>query len=499
MTAARWQIGRLAARYVVARGHPDPAALAARLDAAAHRLPGHIAAAAAPHASETADAVWLLRRLEVDVALDAAADPDALAAAWGRAIAGATWRRLDAGADGVVMFPDRAAYLASFLRDVAGGDASSLWYYGAFDGLRALPIAATLRTALLADADQGRRALLLLTPWEAAGVLAALGANEARRVLDGLAGAGQDSLPDPLAILAAWQEAPGFGVCPDRLALACWLAILRHAGDSGVGSAGLSRALAELWLTLLRGAAGVAASLCSGDLPALCRAVGPAGAERLAPLLQLSEAFRHRLASAPDSADANSASAARDTPFGGLFLLLPHLAEPPLDALDRLEAPAPSLLRFLVLASCAGEEAAMAVFLDQVWRDLFAVPGGFLLRDLAAWSATLPDDALGPPGAGSPSDAPHPVSRLAVPLAAAADAVLSRFARRLPGFSQSSPDYLRRNFLACRARVTFAPDVITAELGRPPLDLVLGMTGMARARLDLPWLDARPLELRTGA
>jgi hypothetical protein len=25
------------------------------------------------------------------------------------------------------------------------------------------------------------------------------------------------------------------------------------------------------------------------------------------------------------------------------------------------------------------------------------------------------------------------------------------------------------------------------------------MTGMARARLDLPWLDARPLELRTGA
>jgi hypothetical protein len=80
--------------------------------------------------------------------------------------------------------------------------------------------------------------------------------------------------------------------------------------------------------------------------------------------------------------------------------------------------------------------------------------------------------------------------------AAESAAVLSSFARTLPGFAASSPEYLCRNFLNGRARVTFAADVIEVELARPPLDLVLGIAGLMRERLELPWLDPRPILLR---
>ena len=64
----------------------------------------------------------------------------------------------------------------------------------------------------------------------------------------------------------------------------------------------------------------------------------------------------------------------------------------------------------------------------------------------------------------------------------AAALVLARFARRLPGFGNSSAGYLRCNFLAGRARVTFLPDMIEVSVGRPPLDLVLAMAGKNRSR-----------------
>src|SRR5581483_5535790 len=159
MTRSRLRIERLAAQYLIPRAHPDPAALGLQLDAAARALPGRLGAALAPHVDDGSHTVWLLREIAVDLTLDAAAGPDALAAQWGEAIARAALRRLDAGAHGVVMFADHAAYLAAFLADLAGGDAWSLWYYAGFDGLRALPVAAALRTALLADPIEGRGAL----------------------------------------------------------------------------------------------------------------------------------------------------------------------------------------------------------------------------------------------------------------------------------------------------------------------------------------------------
>lgn len=377
-----------------------------------------------------------------------------------------------------------------------------------------MPIAAALRTALLAQPAQGRHALLLLAPWQTGRVLAALSANEAAAVLAGLDVSTGESPPETAAIaeavIAAWRGAADFGVCPERLALGCWLAIVRHAPETvGNGAASLARALAALRLALVHGISRVTDSLCRANLPALYGAVGPAQAERLAPLLHLPEAVRCTLVAMPARADCDPTPAPRDTSFGGLFLLLPLLAALPFNGLDQLPVATANLLRFLVLASCAGDDAA-AAFLDPVWRDLFSLPAQLLLADLAAWAAGLPAELLGSAEAAEPrppadmlgsmetaeSGPPTLPPRLAAPLAAAAAAVLTSFARALPGFAASSADYLRRNFLNCRARVTFAAEVILVELGRPPLDLVLGITGMTRERLCLPWLDARAIQLR---
>jgi hypothetical protein len=474
MMRSRLTIGRLASRYVIARDHPDPAAIAGRLDDAARALPRYLGAMLAPLAVETSDAIWLLRSIAVELALDAAADPDALAAAWAKYLGRAVLAVLEGDADGLLFFPDRATYLASFLRDLAGGEAWGLWYYESFAGLRMLPAAAALRTALVADPLLGRRALLSLPSWQAVRVLAALGRSEAAIVLQGLEGPAAEAAPAPAAlalpILAAWREVAAFGFDPAPLALGCWLAMVREdPAVVGHGAAVFARALAALRLVVVEGLPAAAAhSLAAADLPALYRALGPAKAEQLAPLLDLPVAVRHRLAASAEPEALLASNGPRDTMFGGLFLLLPHLdAAPPAAPAG---PPTEKLQRFLSLAACAGDDAAPAVVLDLVWRDLFGVPADLALADCKAWIAGLPEDA--------------------------AAAVLGGFARTLPGFAAASPGYLRRNFLDCRASVTFGPEAIEVELGRPPLDLVLGIAGLTRERLVLPWFDARPIQLR---
>jgi hypothetical protein len=138
----------------------------------------------------------------------------------------------------------------------------------------------------------------------------------------------------------------------------------------GNGAKNLARALAALRLAMVHGMAeGVTESLCNGDLPALYRTAGAPCAEQLAPLLHLPQSIRQALAVPPDRADLASEAALRDTPFGGLFLLLAHLDAVPSNAHEQAPAGTTNLLRFLVLATCAGDDAAPAVFLDPVWRD----------------------------------------------------------------------------------------------------------------------------------
>ncbi|HKP51309.1 MAG TPA: hypothetical protein VJ183_01510 [Chloroflexia bacterium] len=80
-------------------------------------------------------------------------------------------------------------------------------------------------------------------------------------------------------------------------------------------------------------------------------------------------------------------------------------------------------------------------------------------------------------------------------LAVIAMGVLRDFAWRLPGFARSGLPYLYANFLDTPASLECSADRYLVSLGRPPLNLVLNMTGMARGSVELSWLD-RPVALQ---
>lgn len=80
-------------------------------------------------------------------------------------------------------------------------------------------------------------------------------------------------------------------------------------------------------------------------------------------------------------------------------------------------------------------------------------------------------------------------------LSVAAQGLMRVFAWRLPGFAGSNLPYLYTNFLDFSGSLEDEPTRRVIRLGRPPLHLILNMTGMARATYQLHWLDERPLAL----
>jgi hypothetical protein len=98
--------------------------------------------------------VYVLRRLRTSITLaNAAGRSDAsLAQSWGRDAAGAVVRTISRDAqdgENLVRFQDTAEFVASFATDLLDGRAWTLWYYGAFASVRALPPADALSQVLL--------------------------------------------------------------------------------------------------------------------------------------------------------------------------------------------------------------------------------------------------------------------------------------------------------------------------------------------------------------
>lgn len=94
-------------------------------------------------------------------------------------------------------------------------------------------------------------------------------------------------------------------------------------------------------------------------------------------------------------------------------------------------------------------------------------------------------DALGF-GGGEPS-----AGDLTVFLTAAA--LLRAWARWLRQFAGSSDAYLLKELIRRRGTVTFAPDSVTVQVPRRPLDVVIEMAGYLEPLDHLSWLDGRRL------
>ncbi len=639
--SSRLQIRRFRAQYLVSRQHPTPERVKARLDEAlAHDVPNILATALSPLLSQGKGGLWFIRHLEVAVDVNAAWEREALARAWTRQIARALSESLGDGADGVnvLWFPDRTAYVARFLTDVAEGHAWSKWQYEAFEGLRLLPTSATLRTAICAQPATGRAALLRLSPDELKKVVRTLTTQDARRILDALA---EDAPPGDefrcfQAAWAAWKMLTGESLAGGEEwhnALRLYLgASLESADVGGLPLRAATRALLRLARRLARGSASQGRTLLAaltGDLAALYIAAGTADAEVLSPFLRCLTAWVREVgqeilgrSNGAMADETQEAPERRYTPFGGIFLLLPLLDEMPLEEAtrdwpDTEEASAAALVRFLLLVKCLGQPRAYNLFYDPLARDLLGMSLDLSAESLAAWQrgvsaahrqtflATLEDwhaergavqgekrilshvSARGGPvavlidgvrgvwlhamgisarrperlveslrgwiggrasiilsdsafldaihaafpdrhvisllddvvktmGEGDPALAevltrldklPDDLAYLSLPqslglarpldlaLSVAAQGAMRAFAWRLPGFAGSNLPYLHRNFLDFAGSVEDEPTRRVVRLGRPPLYLVLSMTGMARSTYRLSWLDDRPLTL----
>jgi hypothetical protein len=79
-----------------------------------------------------------------------------------------------------------------------------------------------------------------------------------------------------------------------------------------------------------------------------------------------------------------------------------------------------------------------------------------------------------------------------------ANAILRSFAWRLPGFAWSSAEYLYRNFSDAEATLRADEDRWIVSLRRPPLHIVLTMTGADQDVYQISWLNQRKVCLTTA-
>jgi hypothetical protein len=219
---------------------------------------------------------------------------------------------------------------------------------------------------------------------------------------------------------------------------------------------------------------------------------------------------------APQAARGEDAA---DTRCAGLALLLP-LVHAAVSRLSLEQEDGTALARLVLLMKCGGAVLGSAAARDPAVRDLYGLPPAVRPVAAARWLRSLPAAAaaeiarqardlaaqagrsaiLRPGERAALTFAPElaggcPGERAFVLLAGA---VLRTFARRLPGFGRSSAGYLVASFLAAGGRVEATEAAITVSLRRPPLGVVLAMTGLARGRHQLPWLG-RPLHLRIAS
>ena len=371
------------------------------------------------------------------------------------------------------------------------------------------------------------------------------------------------------------------------------------------------------------------AALTRGDMATLYSTVGKSDVERLEPLLGCPPHWVREVGDALLASSkglpikkAEASASLRDTPFGGIFLLLPLVDALPLEEAtqdwpDAEDTPAAALVRFLVLIKCCGQPRAARTFSDPVILDLLSLPPSLSIQLVADWQENIStvhlqhfletlakwhvereavrdemlilapanesvavlmdsgrglwlyatkysaggsacfDEAMGDwlerntpqeavllcdpllldsvcaafPGrqvvslmddrVQTPAEhnqavtenrarvekLPDELAYLSLPdswelapafdlaLSLAAQGVMRDLAWRLPKFAESNLPYLFSNFLSFKGNIEDEPERRVVRLGRPPLYLVLHMTGIVHGSYRLSWLDERPFML----
>jgi hypothetical protein len=416
------RVGRLNITCLVPHEHPSPLTLRSQFAKLAERqLPSAYASLLGPLCPENDSSVWFIRRLDVDVAVDASWEAGRLAETWSQPVAREFLRSVNSGEDGanVLHFANPAAYLAQFLCDLADGVAWSKWYYTSFDGLRALLASAALREALSREPATGESALLqLANDGRLDKVLRSMSETDCRAVLAAFCGAGRDLEAQEFTtalLQAAWRAWQRIGLLAGEhsethhTSLRLYLA-LRNGTEAVPFSPALLRAIRAL--TVLARSMG---SLRASDLLAALRRADDSATltlrqaddiESLIALLSCERAvvieIAEQLRSAARTSTATKLTIGESlfTLFGAIFWLLPHVDELHLDecagALPDFEGQAPTaLVRFVVLLKCLGASRAPRAFFDPVLREIAGVPSNVSADEIRAWAGEVTPEISG--------------------------------------------------------------------------------------------------------
>jgi hypothetical protein len=469
------------------------------------------------------EGVWLIEQLKLDLIVDPRLPEAKLRQFINQTLAARLARALDPNEPGTRFFPSRAAYLSQFLSALITGTAWTRWEFATFEGLKLLSVPRAIVTAVLAEPLLGLTALHDLAAPERIRICTALDASAAYQMLEGFAALDPGLSPSPDQARHALSRAL-------RVASPQSHAIASEALQRFL-LAGSERAQQSL---RIEAAASMIAVIAVRESPALRSSGDPTNFLRQRAalactgtpnLLQGVMAFPALALEAAIDAHRSTYTQMETglpriipTPWAGMAMLAPVIDEAlqPLfpASQDAVETRAGATARLVTLIKCAG---SATIADDPGMRAVFALPDDLSGMDAGTWLTGLPEretkrigrtaydqirrarcgpllypgerSALAPPG----NIFPKAKASRAFSLLAAT--VLRRFAHRLPGFSRSTANYLRANFLCGDGQVELHADKTVVLSTAPPIHVILSMTGLARGQHTLTWLGARPLLL----
>lgn len=438
----------------VARNHPDPLRVRDHIDKLTRHAPIALERALDAYLQRHGGAVILVRSLDLNMELDTDCDIEQASRVLAKHVTHRLVEQIESAAPSVVRFESEAAYRARFIADLANGRAWGQWYYEGFEGLQMLPTSCAIRSALLEDPDLGRATLAAIPAETWPAIASVLDDADAVRIVDGLVDLAADfdgiRLFDELAQIAA-RSPRTHGLSATRLALTLIAALHRGGLPCTPALIQASEVVASLLVARRSNGHASIRALTEPSGHRTCPSVFqcvPAHFRVLHhdALRELISNVLKEMNAHQDSTDEFMPLESYDTPFAGFIVLLGSLP-------DHDDAAA----ALAILCGIAGPGREELFWNDAAWRSMLRVD-----CDLT-WGE---------------------FSQAFAHLAAESEAVVRRFARRIPGMSDASTAYIRANLLAAHGRCDrLEVNRYHLRIKRPPLHVLLALTGLSRGSL----------------
>ena len=365
---------------------------------------------------QSRDLVVFIKKIELEFDLDLALSNTQILDFWARSLQNSLLKNIrDSGNSKVAVFASQQSYHAQFIRDLLGGRFGSQWYYQKFEGLRALPLSAALRT-LLIHYPLVAPALDGFTRTELATLCTALSANDCKILCEhfGLTSDASATVKTSVSLkkVAVDLVAMFDEVNVSDLPQARLLCYLEMRNDDARLSA--VQKILPLIYTLKQWRDRLSSpqfsrlllSLVNKERCELLKLSGRSGVENLLYAFRYaSPDLREILAAFAPRAPVGSRfapAATRFSYFGNALFLLAHLTQIPLRQWTEhwpefRGLRAEVMLRHLALSLCQGPERFAAAFKDPVLQSLAGVPVSSMplcMADICDWLRALkPEDS----------------------------------------------------------------------------------------------------------